>query len=43
MKESILKILDELIERYPILSGQRENIIGVYRILEKRYYKAIES
>ncbi len=37
MKESILKILDELIERYPILSGQRENIIRVYRILEESY------
>lgn len=37
MKESILKILDELIERYPILSGQRDNIIRVYKILEESY------
>lgn len=37
MKESILKILDELIERYPILSGQRESIVGAYRILEYSY------
>ncbi|WP_274970488.1 D-sedoheptulose-7-phosphate isomerase [Lachnoanaerobaculum orale] len=37
MKESILKILDELIERYPILSGQRESIVVAYRILEYSY------
>ncbi len=37
MKESILKILDELLERYTSLVGQRENIIGVYKILEESY------
>ena len=39
MKESILKILDELLERYPSLVGQRENIIGVYKVLEESYSK----
>ena len=39
MKESILKILDELIERYPSLTGQRDNIIGVYKVLEESYSK----
>lgn len=37
MKESILEILDELLERYTSLVGQRENIIGVYKILEESY------
>ena len=37
MKESIIKILDELLERYPSLVGQRENIIGVYKVLEQTY------
>lgn len=37
MKDSILKILDELLERYPSLAGQRENIIGVYKVLEQSY------
>ena len=37
MKESILNILNELIRRYPSLAGQRENIIGVYKVLEQTY------
>ena len=37
MKESILNILNELIRRYPSLAGQRENIIGVYEVLEQTY------
>ena len=37
MKESILKILDELLERYPSLVGQRDNIMGVYKVLEESY------
>ena len=37
MKESILNILNELIRRYPSLVGQRENIIGVYKVLEQTY------
>ena len=37
MKEIIINILDELLERYPSLVGQRENIIGVYKILEESY------
>lgn len=37
MRDSILKILDELLERYPSLAEQRENIIGVYKVLEQSY------
>ena len=37
MRDSILKILDELLERYPSLAEQRENIIGVYKVLEQTY------
>ena len=37
MRDSILKILDELLERYQSLAGQRENIIGVYKVLEQSY------
>ena len=37
MKESILNIFNELIRRYPSLAGQRENIIGVYKVLEQTY------
>ena len=37
MRDSILKILDELLERYQSLAGQRENIIGVYKVLEQTY------
>lgn len=37
MRDSILKILDELLERYPSLAEKRENIIGVYKVLEQTY------
>ena len=37
MKESIFNILNESIRRYPSLAGQRENIIGVYEVLEQTY------
>ena len=30
-------IIDNLLERYPSLIGQRDNIVGVYDILEKSY------
>ena len=37
MEESVLKILDNLLERYSSLIGQRDNIIGVYNVLENAY------
>ena len=37
MIESIIRILDELLDRYPSLIEQRESIIGVYNVLEESY------
>jgi hypothetical protein len=37
MIESIIRILDELLDRYPSLVEQRESIIGVYNVLEESY------
>lgn len=37
MKESVKKILDELIERYPVLGGQKENIEKAYDIMKKSF------
>ena len=37
MIESIIIILDELLDRYPSLIEQRESIIGVYNVLEESY------
>lgn len=37
MKEKIVRILDNLLERYPLLKHQRENIIGAYNVLENSY------
>ena len=37
MIESIIRILDELLDRYPSLGEQRESIIGVYNVLEESY------
>ena len=37
MKESIIRILEELLERYPELKEQRDNILAVYKVLEESY------
>lgn len=37
MKESIIRILEELLERYPELKEQRNNILAVYKVLEESY------
>ena len=37
MKDSTKKILDELIERYPNLSGQKENIKNAFILLQSAY------
>lgn len=37
MEKSIVKILDELIERYSSLDEQRGNILGAYKVLENSY------
>lgn len=37
MKESIIRILDELLERYPQLKEQRDDILAVYKVLEESY------
>lgn len=37
MKDKIIKILDELLERYPILECQKSNILETYKVLENSY------
>ena len=37
MKEQIYKILDNLLFRYPVLEDQKDNILGVYNVLENSY------
>lgn len=37
MKESTLKILDDLIVRYPILSDNKQEILNAYLLLEEAY------
>lgn len=37
MKEKVYKILDDLLVRYPILESQKNNILGVYKVLESSY------
>lgn len=39
MEDKVYKHLDVLIERYPELSSQRENITNAYKILEESYSK----
>lgn len=37
MNDKICKILEELLERYPELKEQRDNILAVYKVLEESY------
>ena len=37
MNDKIYKILEELMERYPELKEQRDNILAVYKVLEESY------
>ena len=37
MNVSIISIIDNLLNRYPSLIGQRDNIIGTYNVLENAY------
>jgi hypothetical protein len=37
MNDKIYKILEELLERYPELKEQRDNILAVYKVLEESY------
>ena len=37
MKDRVIKILDELLERYPQLKEQRDDILAVYKVLEESY------
>jgi len=37
MKDRVIKILEELLERYPELKEQRDNILAVYKVLEESY------
>lgn len=37
MKDRVIRILEELLERYPELKEQRDNILAVYNVLEESY------
>lgn len=37
MENDVIKILNNLLDRYPVLESQRENILGVYKVLENSY------
>lgn len=37
MEQKIIAILDDLIQRYPILKNQREQIWEAYTIMEKSF------
>ena len=37
MKDRVIKILYELLERYPQLKEQRDDILAVYKVLEESY------